>query len=77
MASTVEPGYSATVSLELHVDDEVLSVAKVGPDRIMLSKPQAVRVGAAKLFITIGGVVEEHSIMLHRSDATHGFVWYF
>ena len=76
MSVALERGYSAPVTLRLHVGDEVLKVASVGPDRIMLRDQRAVREGEAVLVITIGDQEERTNVTLKNSNATDGTVNY-
>jgi hypothetical protein len=77
MAQNTDEGYSAPVSMELHVDNEVIGVDKVGPDRIVLSESRAVPDGEAKLVIKIGDATRRKRIILNNSDATDGTVRYW
>lgn len=64
-------GYSAPVSLELHVQGQVLSVAKVGPERLFLTDENADPRGPATLVITIGRTTKEQAIMIDENRC-HG-----
>jgi len=77
MIDVCEAGYSAPITLELHVDNEILKVSKVGPDRIVLSETRPVPEGAATLIIKIGNSVRQRSVILNRSNAAEGTVHYF
>lgn len=77
MIKKSEDGYSAPVSLELHVADEIIGVAKVGPDRIVLNESRSVREGEAKLVIKIGDAVRRRRIILNNSNAAEGTVRYW
>jgi len=77
MSIALERGFSATVSLRLHVGDEILKVASVGPDSIMLRDQRAVREGEAVLVIKIGDSEERTTVILNNSNAADGTVNYF
>lgn len=72
-----EEGYSAPVSLELHTKGEVIGVSKVGPDRITLDQPRAVKSGSAHLIMKIGQTTKKHRVILNNSNAEDGTVKYF
>lgn len=76
MSIALERGFSAQVSLRLHVGEEVLKVAKVGPDRIKLRDKRAVSEGEAVLSIKIGDSEERTNIILSNSNAADGTVNY-
>jgi hypothetical protein len=76
MSIAPERGFSASVSSKLYVGDEVLNVAKVGPDRIMLRDQRAVREGEAILVIKIGDSEERTNVTLINSNAADGTVNY-
>jgi hypothetical protein len=76
MSIAPERGFSASVSSQLRVGDEVLNVAKVGPDRIMLRDQRAVCEGEAVLVIKIGDREERTNVMLKNSNAVDGTVNY-
>jgi hypothetical protein len=76
MSIALERGFSAQVTLNLHVGDEVLHVAKVGPDRIMLRDQRAVREGDAVLSIKIGDNEKRTNIILKNSNPADGTVNY-
>jgi hypothetical protein len=77
MTHIADDGYSAPVSMELHIKDEVIGGDKVGPDRIVLSESRAVPDGEARLIIKIGDSVRRKRIMLNSSNATDGTVRYW
>jgi len=77
MTHITEGGYSAPVSMELHVNDEIIGVDKVGPDRIVLSESRAVPDGEAKLVIKIGEATRRKRIILNGSNANDGTVRYW
>jgi hypothetical protein len=68
MSSLPQDGYSAHVSLKLHVSGEVIDVAKVGPERIVLKEPRHISSGEAQLEITIGGTRKEQHVVLAPQD---------
>jgi hypothetical protein len=70
MTQSFELGYSAPADLKLHVGGRTLSVAKVGPERIVLSQPMQVPAGEAELEITIGGKTKRQSIVIDTSGAS-------
>jgi hypothetical protein len=76
MSIALERGFSASVSSRLYVGDEVLNVAKVGPNRIMLRDQRAVCEGEAVLSITISGQEERTNVVLSNSNAADGTVNY-
>jgi hypothetical protein len=76
MSFALERGYSASVSLRLHVGDEVLNVASVGANNIMLRDQRAVREGEAVLVIKIGDKEERTNVTLKNSNAADGTVNY-
>lgn len=77
MSIAPERGFSTSVSLRLHTGNEVLNVAKVGPDRIKLREERAVREGEAVLVIKIGDKEELTNVTLKNSNAADGTVNYF
>ncbi|MBN8628222.1 MAG: hypothetical protein J0M17_22310 [Planctomycetes bacterium] len=77
MDHTTEIGYSAPVSMELHVENEIIGVDKVGPDRIVLSESRSVRDGEAKLVIRIGDAIRRKRIILNNSNPADGTVLYW
>ncbi len=77
MNYTPDDGYSAPVQLELHLEKEVIGLAKVGPDRIMLNQPRSVPIGAAVLVVRIGEWVRRSEIILDRCNAVDRIVHYF
>jgi len=77
MTHITEDGYSAPVSMELHVNDEIIGVDKVGPDRIVLSESRSVPDGEAKLVIKIGEATRRKRIILNGSNANDGTVRYW
>jgi hypothetical protein len=70
MAQSVELGYSASIALNLHVGGRVLSLARVGPDRIVLTRPAPVPAGHAELEIKIGGSTRRQAVEIDASDAS-------
>ena len=60
-------GFSTPVTLELHVQGQVLSVAKVGPERLFLRDEKANPRGPATLVITIGDTTERTAIMIDET----------
>lgn len=74
--SHASDGYSAPVSMELHLENEVIGVHKVGPDRIVLCESRLVPVGAAKLVIKIGDSTQRTDIVLSNSNPIDGTVNY-
>ena len=65
------------MSLELHVADELIAVAKVGPDRITLKESRQVRDGEASLVIRIGRSTKRQQIILSGSNGDDGTVSYW
>ena len=63
--------------MELHVENEVIGVDKVGPDRIMLSESRSVRDGEANLIIKIGEKTRRKRVILNSSNPANGTVRYF
>jgi hypothetical protein len=77
MAQPVEAGYSAAVALKLYVGGQVLRLAQVGPERIVLKQPEPVPAGEAELEVTIDGSTTRQSIVIETSGAaTTGEIWY-
>lgn len=70
-------GFSTPVTLELHVQGQVLSVAKVGPERLFLRDENANPRGAATLVITVGGTTKQTPIMIdeNRCDGREIGYW--
>jgi hypothetical protein len=56
--------YSAPVNLELHIQGQVLSVAKVGPDRLVLQDESANPRGEGVLHVTIGSTTKRGTIVI-------------
>jgi len=69
MAPPVENGYSAPIVLSLHVGGQVFSLARVGPDRVVLERPTAVAAGEAELEIGIGGSLRRRSVEIDTQRA--------
>ncbi|MBL9083914.1 MAG: hypothetical protein JNK76_19005 [Planctomycetales bacterium] len=63
--------------MELHVENEIIGVDKVGPDRIVLSESRSVRDGEAKLVIRIGDAIRRKRIILNNSNPADGTVLYW
>ncbi len=77
MSIALERGFSTPISLRLLVGDEVLKVASVGANNIMLRDLRAVREGEAVLVIKIGDKEERTNVTLKNSNAVDGTVNYF
>ena len=65
------------MSLELHINSEVIEVAKVGPDRIMLKQPRLLPDGDAKLVIKVGEATTRTHVFLNGGNGDDGTVRYW
>ncbi len=64
MITTNEPGHSATVDLQLHVEGQVLPLSQVGLDYCILVEPATLPAGPAEIVIIVDGNVQRTSVEL-------------
>lgn len=70
MTPLPQEGYSATVKLELRVGGQLLEVAQVGADSLILRQPGRLPPGPAELLVTVAGTTEVHPIILAPGDGS-------
>jgi len=69
MSTIEEQGFSATVELELHLADQVIQLAQVGPDQCILATPQPIQAGRGEIVVTIDGHVQRTVVELDEPTA--------
>ena len=79
MPLSARDGYSSRVDILLRVNGTELSVAKVGPDSLMLAEPQAIPPSTnAEIVVKVDNTVETRSICLFEgASPDHGRVRFF